>query len=300
MLARSHAAMLSLLALACQDAAPEDTAPASTPGRLTMHLEVGWPEVGYGPLPGATVSFDDALGRRTEVVSDASGTVSLDLDDWQCQGPVTLTVDPAEPGQGLVTIMELGPAWDGSVIRFNDNAALAHRVTISGLAEPRAEGTWLRVIASGAVGTWYQGDTPGYAVDVLPDTPFELLAAELSWKYTGHEFGISQTLSGWTRVAAGPVRSDSQLHIDLSSALVPTPFSGRFHLPAMSRTRCTAPWCGEARPCTPRWGASERALAAGRPGSSSTWTDSPSTTRANTCCRTTATPPIPMSMHRAR
>lgn len=227
--------ILSLLILSACPAADDtglvdDTGTPSEGDAFTLNLTLGWPDVGSGPLEGATVALDDGAGTRSEAVSGSDGVVNFEVD-WS-QGPVMVTVDTGVPGVALYTWAGLTEADSGRQFEFFDSATLDDQVELYGTVADRSEDSWLWVGAQGGAGSSTETFNESWSVEVMPDTDVELLAFE--YRQLTDDLGpqeFAHEILNWTLLPMDGVSADTELDLVLTGDQTPLSFETRWLLP---------------------------------------------------------------------
>lgn len=194
-----------------------------------LNLEIGWDELGYTGLHGATVALDTARGERLEAVSDAWGeatfTLNRDLDF-----PVDVTVDPGLINGPLLSFLGMKLSDDGEVMRWLDDAVLGERVRVRGKLDARTDDTWAYVSAHGAVGTRRDTYDDNLYLRVAPARSFEVVAVEYTWQDVPH--GKIHVFRNWTLDPMPPLNEDTEHTLTLTHDLRPETRFGSFRIPA--------------------------------------------------------------------
>lgn len=169
---------------------------------------------GDAPVPDVPCAFDAPTGERAEATTDATGTVRFSDVDWSagtasvvCETPVGAFAYAGFTDEGDASI-----AWPISL----GESAPPTVVTVDGsFLGAQAPGNYFLVQSTAGPGA-FQNIGPDYALDVLADTPFDLIATEFSFDYSDKPHGIVQDMLGWAVVPADALTADATIDIDFA------------------------------------------------------------------------------------
>jgi hypothetical protein len=186
-------------------------------------------------VQGVTVAIDTVGGERVEVVSDANGEATVELDIADVDG-LLAHVD----GRSFSSI---SPGLAGEMVGANQRVLFYSwslettqpppaSVTISGaLLNKTAPANYAHVTATTAAGQLYnQPNTTNYAIEVPANQDFTLVALEWVTNSPG-VCGLDETLFGWALAGHAAVSGPTTVDLDLAMDVVPNEVSGTVAAP---------------------------------------------------------------------
>lgn len=210
MLAILAPTVLSTLLAGC--VGDEGAVPAES-DLLQIATSLATPFAGEEKLANATVMVDNALGDRAMLITNAQGKANMPVD-WD-YGPFDITIDPGIDEQPLVSILGIDQAQRHVQWTWQQPIDVQDTVVVAGVVKHHDPDTTLNILAYGAGNAAYVGQPifNVYALRLLPDEPFQILALDMDEERTGDR--LHRTMSRWTLLSHDGVSSDTRLDIDL-------------------------------------------------------------------------------------
>lgn len=192
---------------------------------FVVHVRTG--DCTHAPTAGVRVIMDAPDGQRVEAMTDANGDASFEgLDFAEGTASVTATKD----GHDIVSYVGLTaerspleiPLWTPSpTVNLTGNATnmvdLGHRLLVLSSHCSRVYG-----------GSQQSGSA--YSIDLAPEQPYTLLAAEYSYKSVPSGQGVEQTIYQWYWEEREALTEDGSAEITFSGEGLSESVSGSFSL----------------------------------------------------------------------